>query len=181
VLAGKEWSGFSFSFFTPANSYFDVCVREVLMWEILILAWFGDIWWCSWAGRADPPKAHREIYSTHTHIVHIKRTQTTHTHTDTQQHSPSDTDTQFCRVSDEREYQKPFQIIITNLANTCMTAKWHPAVHVMANTHKHKHTQKHTHTQKYIYLTPWHRLTRWIQVKVMIPYWCHLLNPLQSA
>ena len=25
------------------------------------------------------------------------------------------------------------------------------------------------------------RLTRWIQVKVMIPYWCHLLNPLQSV
>jgi hypothetical protein len=25
------------------------------------------------------------------------------------------------------------------------------------------------------------RLTRWIQVKAMIPYWCHLLNPLQSV
>ena len=26
-------------------------------------------------------------------------------------------------------------------------------------------------------LFPWHRLTRWIQVKAMILYWCHLLNP----
>ena len=40
---------------------------------------------------------------------------------------------------------------------------------------------KYTLSVQNTLIFPWHRLTRWIQVKGMIPYWCHLLNPLQSV